>query len=244
MHEQHNNFQNESMIELSADAFVSLVVQELKTRQIAALPTLAQMNVEFVPSEQFGQSIAQQQCKFNKAQNRGKRLRSLRRTLLVAAVTIAIISCLMLPVAAVRKAIVQTFIDWQEKFALISFTTDAASPELSTSERIDIAVNYLPEGYVLEEVSNTEMYCYLFAQTEADAVFTIEVAVITSGNTISVDNEYTSYYTIFFDEKEALWMPDERGTSLLLWTDGVYRISIFSTLELTEVLKIAKSITC
>lgn len=238
MHEQHNNLQNESMIELSADAFVSLVVQEFKARQLAALPTLAQMNVEFVPSEPFGQSIAQQQCKFNKAQNRGKRLRSLRRTLLVAAVTIAIISCLMLPVAAVRKAIVQTVMQWKDGFTEINFITDEVA-----NEPLDVTIGYMPEGYVPDEPFDLGEYYQLIAYAEDGSVIAIEITKITDGNGPDVDNEHTSYYTIVFDDTEALWMPHEQGSSVFLWTSNGYYIAILSSLELTEILKIAQFIT-
>lgn len=228
----------ESKIKISSDAFLYMLVEEMKSRQLSELPTLAEMNAAFVPSAEFQQKISREEKIFNNRQRKTTMRRSIRRTISVAVITIAIFSCLLLPVAAVRQAVVQTLLEWKEGFTNIVFTTE----EVQTTP-LNVSVNYLPEGYIPDDPFAPGDYYRLIAHTEEGATLSIEIAKIDDGNIFLVDNEYTVYYTVTFDDIEALWMPHEQGFSTLLWTDDGYYIAVFSELDLTEVLQIAQSIS-
>lgn len=59
---------------------------------------------------------------------------------------------------------------------------------------------------------------------------------------ISLDNEYTTYYSIQFDSHDAIWGSREDGINLLTWSNNDFVYYMSSTLALNELIKIAEDI--
>lgn len=231
----------EQGIRISADTMIALVVAEAEAREEASLPSLREMNEAFRPSASFGQRMD----KLFRSLKRRERLRRwgrrARRVALCLAVLIAVFSCAMLPVEAVREAVVDTLIEWHEESLDLVYTSDdPGSRELPET----FELGYLPEGFVPSEFSvNIPGRIIRYYEKGEEEYVDVEVQVLDGKAQIVMDNEYTTYYSIQFDSHDALWGSREGGTNLLSWSDDGLVYLISGSLPLNEMIRIAENIT-
>lgn len=219
---------------------IALVVAEAEAWEEASLPSLREMNEAFRPSASFGQRMD----KLFRSLKRRERLRRwgrrARRVALCLAVLIAVFSCAMLPVQAVREAVVDTLIEWHEESLDLVYTSDdPGSGELIGT----VELGYIPEGFVLSE-NSVEFPNYIARYYEKGGDYLgVEIQIMDGKAQIVMDNEYTTYYSIQFDSHDALWGSREGGTNLLSWSDDGLVYLISGSLPLNELIRIAENIT-
>lgn len=230
----------EQGIRISADTMIALVVAEAEAREEASLPSLREMNEAFRPSASFGQRMD----KLFRSLKRRERLRRwgrrARRVALCLAVLIAVFSCAMLPVQAVREAVVDTLIEWHEESLDLVYTSDDPGSRTLPGK---FELGYIPEGFVLSE-NSVEFPNYIARYYEKDGDYLgVEIQIMDGKAQIVMDNEYTTYYSIQFDSHDALWGSREGGTNLLSWSDDGLVYLISGALPLNELIRIAENIT-
>ena len=98
---------NHDQLQLSVDALLALAVTEAEAREMAELPSLDEMNRAFEPSAAFQAKIERVIRKNDKKERRRKTRFYIKRTSTVLAASVALFSCVMLPVRAVRQAVVE-----------------------------------------------------------------------------------------------------------------------------------------
>lgn len=60
--------------------------------------------------------------------------------------------------------------------------------------------------------------------------------------TISWDNEFSSYYSISFDSNQAIWGIMDDGSNTLLWESNFLAFQVRGNLNITELIKISEGI--
>lgn len=110
---------NDDKIRISPDALIAMIVTEAQDRELARMPSLEEMNEDFQPSEKFQRKMEALVRDTKRKAEREKRLLNVKRFFITLTAAISIFSCTMLPVKAVREAVITTLIEWHDKFVSI-----------------------------------------------------------------------------------------------------------------------------
>lgn len=231
---------NHDQLQLSVDALLAFAVTEAEAREMAELPSLNEMNRAFEPSTAFQARIERVIRKNDKKERRRKTCFYIKRTSTVLAASVALFSCVMLPVRAVRQAVVETFIEWRDKFSSIVFSSqDNAVTELPGT----IELEYVPEGYQLQEtVSFDRSFFNLKYTNNTTNYFSVSITVIGDNYVENVDNEHSQYYSLEFDGNQALWVACQDGSNFLIWNKDNLAYNVSGSLDIAELVCIAQGI--
>ena len=151
---------------------------------------------------------------------------------------ISIFSCTMLPVKAVREAVITTLIEWHDKFVSVIYVNDESS--VTT---FDITPSYIPNGFSQVETTdeNSGFYYGQFSDSHNNW-FDILVIPIENTQETFLDNEFSTYYSINFNGIQAIWGIMNDGSNTLLWERGTLSFQVCGNLDLTELIKISEKI--
>ena len=113
---------NDDKIRISPDALIAMIVTEAQDRELARMPSLEEMNEDFQPSEKFQRKMEALVRDTKRKAEREKQLLNVKRFFITLTAAISIFSCTMLPVKAVREAVITTLIEWHDKFVSIIYS--------------------------------------------------------------------------------------------------------------------------
>lgn len=224
---------------VSFNALLAFAVLEADFQDQQLSPSLRKM-AQIPVTDQFTAGINQ----LIKKHRRGEKLsiyrRRCRRTIICISLLLSLVTCVFAPVKAVQDAVVSTVIEWNEKFSSIVFLSN----DLSFSFPDEIKINYIPDGFSLSQLIDSENQYSAVYQNGPDRYCTIEIVGIEGSEITSWDNEHSSYDRITFDGREALWLTHETGNgTILLWTESNCLFQIITTETLDEAIKIARNIS-
>lgn len=231
---------SEEKIRLSTDALIAMIVTEAEERELSELPSIEALNEEFHPSERF---LRKMTMLLRQAERRSAyaKAKAIAKKLLVATTfSVAVLFGCLLPAKAVREAVITTLIEWHDTFVSVIFSSEGTTIQCSLPA---ISLGYIPEGFA--EVANTnetERY-YAYFTGPDDASYFVNVIPIENSQTAYLDNEHTTYYSLEFDSRQALWGAHEDGTNVLVWNSEGLSFVVSGRLDLGEIIKIAENIS-
>lgn len=228
-------------IRISPDALIALVVAETEEREFSAMPSLEEMNAAFHPSESFQKKIDKLLKQTRHKQTWKGVLHTAKRLLVVATTVVTLFACFLMPVQAVRDAVVSTVLNWREQFVEIVFTTDT---DTSTVFPNSVKITYQPEGFTLSEPisSGDGRYVAQYASNTGDW-YTIRLLHIQGNQSINLDNEYVTYYSVSFSGHDAIWGIMADNSNEVIWSEDNISCQISGTIDISELLKIAESLS-
>lgn len=226
-------------VRISTDAMIALVVAEAEAREMAALPSLQEMNEAFRPSERFQKKMDKLFHRIKSKEQMRRWRRALRRTAISIAALVTVFTCAMMPVEAVREAVVTTLIEWHDEFMTVVYSSDTSNGRTLPGE---IELGYIPDGFYEEELYAQDPNSLSVEYVDGFDYFFIQITQFDGMQQISLDNEYTTYYSIQFDSHDAIWGSREDGINLLTWSNNDFVYYMSSTLALNELIKIAEDI--
>ena len=225
---------NDDKIRISPDALIAMIVTEAQDRELARMPSLEEMNEDFQPSEKFQRKMEALVRDTKRKAEREKRLLNVKRFFITLTAAISIFSCTMLPVKAVREAVITTLIEWHDKFVSIIYVN-----EESPVSTFHITPSYIPSGFSqIESSGESTGHYYGQFQNSAGDWFSLRVFPVENTQTISWDNEFSSYYSISFDSNQAIWGIMDDGSNTLLWESNFLAFQVRGNLNITELIKI------
>ena len=229
---------NDDKIRISPDALIAMIVTEAQDRELAQMPSLEEMNEDFQPSEKFQQKMEALVRDTKRKANRKQRLLDIKHLFITLTAAISIFSCTMLPVKAVREAVITTLIEWHDKFVSIIYVNEESS--VST---FLITASYIPEGFSEIESSDefNSLYYSQFKNPSNDW-FHILVLPIESTQKMSLDSEFSTYYSVNFNGIQAIWVIMDDKYNTMLWEIGTLSFQVRGNLYLTEIIKISEGI--
>lgn len=144
----------------------------------------------------------------------------------------------MLPVKAVREAVITTLIEWHDKFVSVLYVNDESS--VTT---FHITPLYIPNGFSPVETpdENSGFYYAQFSDSHNNW-FDILVIPIENTQETFLDNEFSTYYSINCNGIQAIWGIMSDGSNTLLWERGTLSFQVCRNLDLTELIKISEKI--
>ena len=229
---------NDDKIRISPDTLIAMIVTEAQDRELAQMPSLEEMNEDFQPSEKFQRKMETLVRDTKRKAERKKQLLNVKRCFITLTAAISIFSCTMLPVKAVREAVITTLIEWHDKFVSIIYVN-----EESPVTAFHITQSYIPEGFSQVESSDefNSLYYSQFKNPSNDW-FHILVLPIESTQKMSLDSEFSTYYSVNFNGIQAIWGIMDDKSNTLLWKSGTLSFQVRGNLDLTELIKISEGI--
>lgn len=229
---------NDDKIRISPDALIAMIVTEAQDRELAQMPSLEEMNEDFQPSEKFQRKMETLVRDTKRKAERKKQLLNVKRCFITLTAAISIFSCTMLPVKAVREAVITTLIEWHDKFVSIIYVN-----EESPVTAFHITQSYIPEGFSQVESSDefNSLYYSQFKNPSNDW-FHILALPIESTQKMSLDSEFSTYYSVNFNGIQAIWGIMDDKSNTLLWKSGTLSFQVRGNLDLTELIKISEGI--
>lgn len=229
---------NDDKIRISPDALIAMIVTEAQDRELARMPSLEEMNEDFQPSEKFQRKMEALVRDTKRKAERKKRLLNVKRFFITLTAAISIFSCTMLPVKAVREAVITTLIEWHDKFVSIIYVN-----EESPVTTFHIVPSYIPKGFSQVEVPDESSGFYYGQFSDShNNWFDILVLPIENTQETFLDNEFSTYYSINFNGIQAIWGIMNDGSNTLLWERGTLSFQVCGNLDLTELIKISEKI--
>jgi hypothetical protein len=220
---------NDDKIRISPDALIAMIVTEAQDRE---------MNEDFQPSEKFQRKMEALVRDTKRKAERKKRLLNVKRFFITLTAAISIFSCTMLPVKAVREAVITTLIEWHDKFVSIIYVN-----EESPVTTFHIVPSYIPKGFSQVEVPDESSGFYYGQFSDShNNWFDILVLPIENTQETFLDNEFSTYYSINFNGIQAIWGIMNDGSNTLLWERGTLSFQVCGNLDLTELIKISEKI--
>lgn len=229
---------NDDKIRISPDALIAMIVTEAQDRELARMPSLEEMNEDFQPSEKFQRKMEALVRNTKRKAEREKRLLNVKRFFITLTAAISIFSCTMLPVKAVREAVITTLIEWHDKFVSVIYVNDESS--VTT---FHIIPSYIPKGFSQVEVPDESSGFYYGQFSDShNNWFDILVLPIENTQETFLDNEFSTYYSINFNGIQAIWGIMNDGSNTLLWESRALSFQVRGNLDLTEIIKISEGI--
>lgn len=229
---------NDDKIRISPDALIAMIVTEAQDRELAQMPSLEEMNEDFQPSEKFQRKMEALVHDTKRKAERKKRLLGIKRFFITLTAAISIFSCTMLPVKAVREAVITTLIEWHDKFVSVIYVNDESS--VTT---FHIIPSYIPKGFSQVEVPDESSGFYYGQFSDShNNWFDILVLPIENTQETFLDNEFSTYYSINFNGIQAICGIMNDGSNTLLWERGTLSFQVCGNLDLTELIKISEKI--
>ena len=235
------NQQENSEIRISPDALIALVVAEADDRELSAMPCLEEMNAAFHPSEEFQKKMDKLLKRAKHKQERKGAWRVAKRLLVAATTVVTVFACILLPVQAVRVAVVSTVLNWRDQFVEVLYSREDDANAVNLLQNVELT--YLPEGFTeSEESSLTNSRYRARYQSEQGDWLVVRILPIQDEQATFLDDEYTSYYQISFGEEDAIWGITKDGYNILSWQRDGLSYQLSSSCDLSEVIKVAEGV--
>lgn len=234
--------EDQDKILLSADALLAMVVAEMEVREIEALSAPDQADENDLLSERFHREMGILKNEAIRKKRMARFQATVKRAFLVIAVATTVFSFAMLPVHAVREAVISTVLEWHDQFLTVFLSAEdsVSSGEAPSLQNISLA--YIPAGFSVASESRAQESFYAYYESPDGNWFTLSAYLVTAQQAYALDNEGVQYRFLQFDGKDALWASFSEGIHVILWQDGAVSFALQGSLDLAELIHIAESI--
>ena len=229
---------NHDNTKISFEALLQMAVTEADQRDLVRLPTNQEMNDAFQPSQRLEKKVEKTLHRRQTARRRRTALRWARNAAVVVLGIWVVFTGALVPVQAVQQAAYSTLLEWKEEFTSLFVSSDSA---VVTALPEDIQVTYLPEGYTLKSHVQNDLDC-IFQYANSSNQLLIQIRLVQNYSQIDLDNEYSGYYTITFDDISALWIQNDSSMNVLIYEKDDYLFYLAGSMDISELIKIAQGI--
>ena len=231
MSEQTNiSFEAALMIALRADA----------QKELDTLPTPEQLEELYPDTSQWDERMA--------VALRRKKHRPMLKRVLVAALTLVVLTLGALAVSAYFRKAVYTMI---QKFLPIEMQLMTYQVDGEPLERLPdgYSDHYVPDGFEMDNAQKferAENFLHVYSSKEAEESYTVRCSIIQPGQQSLFDNEHTVYETVKVGEADATLgtSASENGDTvyILSWEQGGVSNTIMGNISRDEIMKIAENV--
>lgn len=229
---------NHDNTKISFEALLQMAVTEADQRDLARLPSNQEMNDAFQPSQRLEKKVEKTLHQRQTARRRRTALRWARNAAVVVLGIWVVFTGALVPVQAVQQAAYSTLLEWKEQFTSLFVSSDSA---VVTALPEDIQVTYLPEGYTLKSHVQNDLDC-IFQYANSSNQLLIQIRLVQNYSQIDLDNEYSGYYTLTFDDISALWIQNDSSMNVLIYEKDDYLFYLAGSMDISELIKIAQGI--
>lgn len=233
--------QENSEIRISPDALIALVVAEAEDRDLSAMPSLEEMNAAFHPSEEFQKKMDKLLKRAKHKQEQKGAWHTAKRLFVVATTVVTVFTCMLMPVQAVREAVVSTVLNWRDQFVEVIYSRADDANAVNLLQNVELT--YLPEGFTESEPAQiTNSRFRVEYQSKLDEWLIVRILPIQDAQATFVDDEHTNYYQVSFDGVTAIWGVTSDSNNVLSWQRDGLSYQLSSSCDLSELIKVAEGI--
>lgn len=229
---------------VSFDLALDFALRENARREMEQLPRPSELETMYPDMSALDAKLSALLESMKSHKRRVRPSRIIRKALLVAAIAMALFSCLMLASSEVRNAVVNTIIEWTNRDMGIRFEIQG---DPLTALPDGYGPHYIPEGFEYDEDSSSSDSSSVFlVYRSGNDKIVISCQVSENASMTWADNEHTSYDTITFNGVTAyLGTFKERDGYTLDWANNGIEYSIYAesaNITLSEMFDIAENI--
>lgn len=230
MSEQTNiSFEAALMIALRADA----------QKELDTLPTPEQLEELYPDTSQWDERMA--------VALRRKKHRPMLKRVLVAALTLVVLTLGALAVSAdFRKAVYTMIQKFMPVEMQLTYQVDGEPLERLPNGYSD---HYVPDGFERDreqEFERAENFLHVYSSKESGKGYTVRCSIIQPGQQSSFDNEHTTYENVKVGDADATLgtSASENGDTvyILSWERGGVSNTIMGNISRDEIIKIAENV--
>lgn len=225
--------------DISFDTALMMAFRADAQRELDTLPTPTQLEEIYPDTSRWDERVA--------AALQNKKHRSVIKRVLVAALTLVLLTISALVVSADFRKAVYTMI---QKFLPIemqlTYQVDGEPLERLPDGYGD---HYIPDGFEMEDeqgFERAENILHVYSSKEKNEGYTVRCAVIQPGQQSLFDNEHTIYKTVKIGETDASLgiSMNEHGKSVytLNWEYGGIAHTVIGNISYDEIIKVAENI--
>lgn len=228
-----------SIKQMSDNAFEALFKQAVIDDffdELDSLPPAHELSMQYKPSDAH---TARMKRLFatEKRRDRGHVvLMWSKRIAAVITIAVTLLFGSLMFVSEVRAAVVDTIIEWRDRF--VRFTS--TSPDV---EKTNLEPLYIPDGFneeIRDDTGTVTIIMYINADNE---IITFQSSL--SGGSLSVDSEERTYEAISINGVEYhMFVADyDNDENTVLWDNLGQRYFVTSTISMDELMKMALSVS-
>lgn len=246
------------------DVLIALVAKDCGNDDVEMFQNLDTSNVSL--SKRF---YARQRRAINRYE-RKPAITILKKFLIRAAVALMILMSIgfmtVMALPGLRSAVFEAVVEWYENYVAVHFEpsdtysyesdTQTSEPETteepleSSTEKVSLTEietvkkpTYLPEGAEEDLINNGKSSLIIDYYVGENTIATFSQTLY-SNEASFYDNESRAFYEISMNGHTALVFEFESNDKAVIWTDGVYYYSVYSTLlNVDELIKVASSVS-
>ncbi|MEA4813972.1 hypothetical protein SDC9_147720 [bioreactor metagenome] len=231
---------------VSFDLALDFALRENARREMEQLPRPSELETMYPDMSALDAKLSALLEKMKSHKHRVRPARIIRKALLVAAIAMALFSCLMLASSDVRNAVVNTIIEWTNRDMGIRFEIQG---DPLTALPDGYGPHYIPEGLVFNDAASaTESdgsFYYAYQSEDGSKALDIQVRILQNGSMTWMDNEHTTYDKITFNGAKAYLgtFQKHKGYVMIWASDGVENtIYAEGNISLSDIYKIAENL--
>ena len=170
-----------------------------------------------------------------------KYVNTVGKRIAMIAVVIALAFGLSMSVCAVRKPVVEFFVNMYEKFVEFFYDDDVSAKAPSTIETV-YTLGYVPEGYELESCNINKLYTTFIWENDMGEQITFSQSILDGNNLLDYEN---TDYEIVYIEDIKIALANKNEVKYCFWNCEEYRYSLIvsKTLSFDIVILLINSIT-
>jgi hypothetical protein len=161
-----------------------------------------------------------------------KYVNSIGKRIAVIAVTIALTFGLSMSVSAVRKPVVEFFVNMYEKFVEFFYDDDVSAKAPSTIETV-YTLGYVPEGYELESCSIENLGTRMIWTNDGEEQIVFSQGLICEYSLM--DNENSDYRLLYVNDMSVAYIDKEKD-KCYYWNTMEYRFSIRISDDISQAI--------
>ena len=225
--------------DISFEAALMIALRADAQKELDTLPTPEQLEELYPDTSQWDERMA--------VALRRKKHRPMLKRVLVAALTLVVLTLGALAVSADFRKAVYTMI---QKFLPIemqlTYQVDGEPLERLPDGYSD---HYVPDGFEMDDVQKferAENFLHVYSSKETEESYTVRCSIIQPGQQSLFDNEHTVYETVKVGEADATLgtSASENGDTvyILSWEQGGVSNTIMGNISRDEIMKIAENV--
>ena len=229
---------------------LELALEEYARKEVQKLPAPQELQKLYPDMSGYDQAVwgtieAARREEHNKQR---KPLRIIKRTLLVAAVLVAIFSCALMTSATVRNTVVNTIIEWTGHNVGIAYETEGEPltclPEKYGPHYIPESLEYVEEQSWYETADGS--FSYTYQSSDKKKILDIEVKISQNNSMYWLDNEHREFEQITFNDVPAYFgswtsVLGDNGYTMV-WTRNGIEHYLNGNISLSEFFEVAENI--
>jgi len=224
--------------EIIFNTLIDAAAEEALRQEMDEMPSCDDLDKIYSPTPEMDKKIRRLIKKVEAIQRIKKILILTGKISVVFIAFMVVVSTVLFSVEASRNYILNIYIRWNDDHSSFEFNDNSITTQFDS-----YIINYVPEGFILDNVFSNDIVRKLTYANEKNEKITIFKSFADSSS-LTADNERNNLSIITINGNEAYLFisNDEDENNVLIWKNENVAFQIISTIDINNIIKIAENI--